>query len=102
MVHPFSDIGILSCDALESRGVGGKRRFLDTLLPPMDRFGTGKEKHYPNWLLGVQSSGKPVSAELLPFLSERFGRGNYDVDAPPSLYQKLVPEMAGGSDRQAG
>jgi len=90
LVDPFSTVGIHRRDALENRGVDGKRRLLDPLLPPVDRFGTREKKHYPHWLLGVQPPRQPIGSELLSLLSARFGRGDYDINAAPSLYQKPV------------
>jgi hypothetical protein len=102
VVYPFSYVGTYCCDALENRRVDGKRRFLDSLLPPVDRFGTREKKHHPGWILGVQPPGQPISSQLLSLLSARFGWGDHDIDAASSLYQKSLSEMAGGTDREEG
>src|SRR6202162_5231782 len=93
VVYPFSYVGTYCCDALENRRVDGKRRFLDSLLPPVDRFGTREKKHHSGWILGVQPPGQHISSQLLSLLSARFGRGDHDIDAASSLYSKSLSEM---------
>jgi hypothetical protein len=102
VVNPFSNRGLDCGNALENCRVDRKRRLLNPILPPMDRIGACKKKHYPDWILGVQSAWQRIGAELLCLLSARFGRGNYDNDAAPSLHQEPVPEVARGADREEG
>jgi hypothetical protein len=100
-VDPFGSVGLYRRDALENCRVDRKRRFLDSFLSPMDRLGTREKEYYPGRVLGMQSPWQPLSSQLLSFLPARFGRGDHDHDANPSLYQEPLPEMEGGSFRKA-
>ena len=100
VVGPFSSVSIHRRDALENRGMVGKRSFFNPLLPPVGRFGTREKKHYPNWILGVQSLGQHIGAQLFRLLPARFRRGDHDASASASLYQKPLPEMARSTRRQ--
>ena len=100
VVGPFSSVSIHRRHALENRGMVGKRSFFNPLLPPMGRFGTREEKHYPNWVLGVQPLGQHIGAKLFRLLPARFRRGDHDASASASLYQKPLPEMARSTRRQ--
>jgi hypothetical protein len=100
VVDPFSSIGLYRSDALENRRVDGERGFLGAILPPVDRFGTCEEKYYSGWILGVQPPRQRISSELLSLLPSRFSRSDHDIDAAPSLRQKPVFEMAGGTVRE--
>lgn len=100
VVGPFSSVSIHRRDALENRGMVGKRSFFNPLLPPMGRFGTREKKHHPNWVLGVQPHGQHISAKLFRLLPARFRRGDHDASASASLYQKPLPEMARSTRRQ--
>ena len=101
VVGPFSSVSIHRRDALENRGMVGKRSFFNSLLPPVGRFRTREKKHYPNWILGVQPLGQHIGAKLFRLLPARFRRGDHDVGAIAALYQKPLPEMARSTQRQA-
>ena len=102
VVIPFSSGGLDCGNALENYRVGRKRRLLNPIPPSVDRVGACKKKHYPDWILGVQSAWQRIGAELLCLLSTRFGRGDYDIDAASSLHQEPVPEVARGTDPEEG
>ena len=100
-VDPFGSVGLYRRDALENCRVDRKRRLLDSFLSPVDRLGTSEKEHYPGGILGMQPPWQPLGAQLFSFLPARFSWGDYDDDANPSLCQKPLPEMEGGSFREA-
>src|ERR1700730_1386820 len=98
VVEPFSFISANRSHPLENCGMVGERYFFDSLFPPVDRFGTRKEKHYPGRFLGVQRARKRPGIKLLCHLSSRFRRGADDVGRIAIVHPKSVREVARGVD----
>ena len=102
MVKPFGIIGAGRREPLENRRVVRQCYFFRSLFPPMDCFGTSKEKHYSDRFLGMQRARKRFGLKLLCHLSARFGGGADDSRAAAFVHSKSVLEMARGIDRKEG